>query len=82
MPYCRVCGESSEDGKTCSKCKEKKRKEYQKSYYEKQKMARTNIDKWEFRLGLKKSQIKKLTKEIEAISQRIKEVKEYENKKS
>lgn len=83
MPYCRVCGAVSETGNTCAKCKAKKRKEYQKSYYKtKQRISRTNIDKWEFRLGIKKSRIAKLTKELEAISQRIREYKEYEDKKS
>lgn len=83
MPYCKNCGCKTETARMCDKCTKEKAKAYQKRYYEKKtKIKRTNLPIWEFRLGLKNKQIEKLSKEIEKITQRIKEFKEYEDKES
>lgn len=83
MPYCKNCGCKTETARMCEKCTKERAKEYQKRYYKTtQKIKRTNIDVWEYRLGIKKNQLEKLQADLEKITKRIKEFREYENKKS
>lgn len=83
MPYCKNCGCKTETARMCEKCTKERAKAYQKRYYKTtQRIKRTNIDVWEYRLGVKKNQLEKLQADLEKITKRIKEFREYENKKS